>query len=117
MRALKSRAGGESGRQIASLIELAADAAFAPPFADLAPDANMPVPLPGGEPADVTWNTPEVPRGDAELARRTRCRGGGGETAACTGNRARAVGVVMGASRRHQSRAAVAPSRSKHGGT
>ncbi len=66
-RALKSRAGGEGEALIASLIELAADAAFPPPFNDFAPDANIPVPLPGGEPAEVSWNTPEVLRVDAEL--------------------------------------------------
>ena len=66
-RALQLRAGDDGEALIASLIEMVADAAFPPPFADLAPDADIPVPLPGGEPVDVRWNTPELLRVDAEL--------------------------------------------------
>jgi len=66
-RALKLRAGNEGEALIASLIEMVADAAFPPPFVDLASDANIPVPLPGGAPVDVRWYTPEQLRVDAEL--------------------------------------------------
>jgi hypothetical protein len=38
-----------------------------PPFTDLAPDANAPMPLPGAEPVNPLWNTPELLCVDAEL--------------------------------------------------
>jgi predicted ATPase/DNA-binding winged helix-turn-helix (wHTH) protein len=63
----KLRAGNEREALIASFIEPRLDTTGAPPFADLAPDANIPVPLPGLEPVDVLWNTPELLRVDAEL--------------------------------------------------
>jgi hypothetical protein len=66
-RVLKLRAGNESDALIASFIEPRADGAFVPPFADLASDANISVPLPGLEPVDIHWNTPELLRVDAEL--------------------------------------------------
>lgn len=66
-RVLKLRAGNESQALIASFIELRSDGTFVPPFADLPPDANIPVPLPGSEPVDIHWNTPELLRIDAEL--------------------------------------------------
>ena len=40
--------------------------AHLPPFADLNVEAHISVPLPGAEPVDVSWNTPEVLRVDAE---------------------------------------------------
>ena len=66
-RVLKLREGNEREALIASFIEPRLDTAGAPPFADLAPDANIPVPMPGAEPVDVLWNTPELLRVDAEL--------------------------------------------------
>ena len=64
---LELRDGNEREALIASFIESRLDTAGAPPFADLAPDANIPVPSPGQEPVDVLWNTPELLRVDAEL--------------------------------------------------
>jgi predicted ATPase len=66
-RMLELREGDEREALIASFIEPRLEIAGAPPFADLAPDANIPVPLPGLEPVDVLWNTPELLRVDAEL--------------------------------------------------
>src|SRR5262249_58519408 len=37
------------------------------PITDLVFQESIPVPLPGPEPADVLWNTPELLRVDAEL--------------------------------------------------
>ena len=51
----------------ASFIEAHLDAGAGPPFADLPSGADIPVPLPGAEPADARWNTPELLRVDAEL--------------------------------------------------
>jgi hypothetical protein len=66
-RILALREGREREALIASFIEPRLDTAAPPPFADLPPDANIPVPLPGPEPADALWNTPELLRVDAEL--------------------------------------------------
>jgi predicted ATPase/DNA-binding winged helix-turn-helix (wHTH) protein len=66
-RVLKLRTGSESDALIASFIESHADSAFVPPLADVASDANINVPLPGAEPVDVHWNTPELLRVDALL--------------------------------------------------
>ena len=66
-RALNLRVGNEGEALIASLIESRADPAIAVPFADLAPDATISVPLPGPEPVNVLWNTPEFLRVDALL--------------------------------------------------
>ncbi len=63
----KLRAGDEREALIAAFIEPRLDTTGAPPFADLAPGANIPVPLPDPEPAEVLWNTPELLRVDAEL--------------------------------------------------
>ncbi len=66
-RALKLRAGDEAEALIASLIEMAPDPTFPAPFADIAANANIPVPLPDGEPVEMRWYTPERLRIDAEL--------------------------------------------------
>jgi predicted ATPase/DNA-binding winged helix-turn-helix (wHTH) protein len=66
-RILGLREGNEREALIASFIEARLDTALAPPFADLAPRANVPMPLAGQEPVDVLWNTPELLRVDAEL--------------------------------------------------
>ncbi len=66
-RILESRDGDEREALIASFIEPRLDTAGAPPFADLVPDAIIPMPLPGPDPVDVLWNTPELLRVDAEL--------------------------------------------------
>ncbi len=66
-RALKFRAGNDGEALIASVIEMVVDAAFPPPFAEIASDADIAVPLPGPEPVDVRWYTPERLRVDAEL--------------------------------------------------
>ncbi len=62
---LRERGAGEA--LTASYIECRLDVGAGLPFADLAPDATIPMPLPGAEPADVLWNTPERLRIDAEL--------------------------------------------------
>lgn len=66
-RVLRLRAGNEAEALIASFIETTADPAFVPPLAHLAPDATVAVPMPGGEPVDVRWYTPELLRVDAAL--------------------------------------------------
>jgi hypothetical protein len=66
-RVLKLRAGNESDVLIASFIAPRADGSLIPPFAGLPSDANISVPLPGPEPVDIHWNTPELLRVDAEL--------------------------------------------------
>jgi hypothetical protein len=64
---LELRGGNEREALIASCIEPRLDTAGAPPFADLTSDANIPMPLPGPEPVEILWNTPELLRVDAEL--------------------------------------------------
>ena len=66
-RVLGLRTGDEGDGLIASFIEATAEAASVPAFADLASDAIIEVPLPGGEPVEARWNTPELLRIDAEL--------------------------------------------------
>ena len=66
-RVVKLRVGDEAEALIASFIERAAEAASFPPFTELAADANIRVPLPGAEPVDARWNTPEFLRVDALL--------------------------------------------------
>ncbi len=66
-RVLDLREGNPGDALIASFIEARLDVGGSPPFADLASNANIPVPLPGPEPADLLWNTPERLRVDAEL--------------------------------------------------
>jgi predicted ATPase len=66
-RALKLRAGNDGEALIALLLEMAPDVAFPPPFANVASDANIPVPLPGGESVEMRWYSPEQLRIDAEL--------------------------------------------------
>jgi hypothetical protein len=66
-RALKLRSGNEGEVLIASFIEARAGIAVIPPFAHLASDADIPVPMPGVEPVDELWNAPELLRVDAEL--------------------------------------------------
>jgi predicted ATPase/DNA-binding winged helix-turn-helix (wHTH) protein len=66
-RALRLREGNEAEMLIASFIEPRVDQVSVPPFADLAFDANIPVPLPGADPVTVLWNTPELLRVDAAL--------------------------------------------------
>jgi hypothetical protein len=61
------REGNEAEMLIASFIEPRVDQVSVPPFADLAFDANIPVPLPGADPVTVLWNTPELLRVDAAL--------------------------------------------------
>jgi predicted ATPase/DNA-binding winged helix-turn-helix (wHTH) protein len=62
---LRERDAGDA--LIASFIEARLDVGASLPFADLAADANIPVPLPGPDPVEVLWNTPELLRIDAEL--------------------------------------------------
>jgi len=66
-RALRLKAGDEAEALTAAFIEATGDPVSVPPFADRAIDAPIPVPLPGAEPVDTQWNTPEVLRVDAEL--------------------------------------------------
>ncbi|WP_158932469.1 winged helix-turn-helix domain-containing protein [Acidisphaera sp. S103] len=66
-RALGLREGNEGEALVASFIESRVDQVSVPPFADLAFDANIPVPLPGEEHLDRLWNTPELLRVDAAL--------------------------------------------------
>lgn len=66
-RTLRLREGNEAAVLVAAFIESRVDQVSVPPFADLAFDANIPVPLPGEEPADVLWNTSELLRVDAQL--------------------------------------------------
>jgi predicted ATPase len=66
-RVLKLRTGNEDEALIASFIEPRAEGGTVPPFADLPPGARIMVPLPGSEPAEEMWNTPELLRVDALL--------------------------------------------------
>jgi len=66
-RLLELREGNEAEALIASFIEPRADITDIHPLADLVAGASIPMPLPGAEPVDVLWNTPEVLRVDAEL--------------------------------------------------
>jgi hypothetical protein len=75
-RALTLRQGSEVEALVASFIESRADPAQAPPFAHLAIDAPVPVPLPDNAPPDnapiyppidAPWSAPEVLRVDAML--------------------------------------------------
>jgi len=66
-RILELREANEREALIASFIEPRLDTAGAPPFADLVPGADIPVPLPAPGVVDVLWNTPELLRVDAEL--------------------------------------------------
>jgi hypothetical protein len=66
-RVLRLRTGNESDALVGLFIESRIDTAFAPPFADLAPDETIGVPRPGAAPIDLHWNTPEVLRLDALL--------------------------------------------------
>jgi hypothetical protein len=66
-RVLKLQSGGERDALVASFIESHAEAQSIPPFADLPLDASILVPLPGPEPIDELWNTPELLRVDAHL--------------------------------------------------
>jgi hypothetical protein len=66
-RLLRLRAGNAADTLTAAFIEANCDFIALPPFADRALDATIPVPLPGAEPVDTLWNTPEVLRVDAEL--------------------------------------------------
>lgn len=66
-RVVELRGGGESEALIAMFIEAREDPAGGLPFPDLASEANFSVPLPGPEPTDAMWNTPEILRVDAEL--------------------------------------------------
>ena len=62
---LRERNAGEA--LIATFIEARLDVGAGLPFADLAPDAEIAVPLPGPDPVEQLWNTPEILRVDAEL--------------------------------------------------
>jgi predicted ATPase/DNA-binding winged helix-turn-helix (wHTH) protein len=66
-RALKLRRGSEAEALTASFIEPRADPSRPAPFANLAIEAYVPVPLPGEEPIDLPWSTPELLRLDAML--------------------------------------------------
>lgn len=63
-RILELRVGGEAEALIASRADIVA----IPSLGAMPPDTNFPVPLPGEEPAQIIWNTPERLRIDAELA-------------------------------------------------
>jgi predicted ATPase/DNA-binding winged helix-turn-helix (wHTH) protein len=64
---LRLRNGNESEALVASFIEPRVDLFPLHRIADLLSQETLPVPLPGPEPADVLWNTPELLRVDAEL--------------------------------------------------
>jgi predicted ATPase/DNA-binding winged helix-turn-helix (wHTH) protein len=64
---LRLREGNEDEALIAAFLEPHAEGVPVSPFADLESDARIMVPLPGLEPADVLWNTPELLRVDALL--------------------------------------------------
>jgi len=66
-RALKLRQGSEAEALTASFIEPRADPSRPAPFANLAIEAYVPVPLPGAEPIDLAWSAPELLRLDATL--------------------------------------------------
>ncbi len=66
-RLLQLREGDEDAVLIASFIESHGDPALIHPLAGLDRNAGVGVPLPRDEPVDVTWNTPEALRVDAEL--------------------------------------------------
>ena len=59
--------GDERERLIASFLEARVDLFSISPFAELMSSGNIPVPVPGEEPVEVLWNTPELLRVDAEL--------------------------------------------------
>jgi hypothetical protein len=66
-RVLRLRNGNESEALVASFIEPRVDVFPIDRIPDLLSQESIPVPLPGPEPADVLWNTPELLRVDAEL--------------------------------------------------
>jgi predicted ATPase len=66
-RVLRLRNGNESEALVASFIEPRVDLFPIHRITDLLSQETLPVPLPGPEPADVLWNTPELLRVDAEL--------------------------------------------------
>jgi tetratricopeptide (TPR) repeat protein len=66
-RVLRLRAGDAAEALVAAYIEATSNFIVVPPFADRPLDATIPVPLPGAEPIDVEWSTPEVLRVQAEL--------------------------------------------------
>jgi predicted ATPase/DNA-binding winged helix-turn-helix (wHTH) protein len=66
-RVLKLRNGSESETLVASFIEPRVDLFPIDRIPDLLSLGSIPAPLPGPEPADVLWNTPELLRIDAEL--------------------------------------------------
>jgi predicted ATPase/DNA-binding winged helix-turn-helix (wHTH) protein len=64
---LRLRSGNESESLVASFIEPRVDLFPVYQIADLVSQESIPVPLPGPEPVEVLWNTPELLRIDAEL--------------------------------------------------
>src|SRR5215469_11989113 len=66
-RVLRLRNGNESDALVASFIEPRVDVFPIDRIPDLLSQESIPVPLPGPEPADVLWNTPELLRVEAEL--------------------------------------------------
>jgi predicted ATPase len=64
---LRLRNGNESDALVASFLEPRGELFPAHRFTELVSQENIPVPLPGPEPASVLWNTPELLRVDAEL--------------------------------------------------
>jgi predicted ATPase/DNA-binding winged helix-turn-helix (wHTH) protein len=66
-RALKLRQGSEGEVLIASFVEPRADPSRPAPFADLALDTDIPVPLPGADRSDLPWSAPELLRVEAML--------------------------------------------------
>ena len=90
-RLLNLRDGDEDARLIASFLESYGDPALIHPFADLSHNADAGVPLPREEPLDVTWNTPEALRVDAELL---LWHGGAGAVAAAETKLLRAMEIA-----------------------
>ena len=113
-RVLRLRDGDEGEALIASFIEVPRGPASRLPVRRSDADADIPVPLPGAEPVGraVEYAGAAARRCRvAALARRAGCRHGrGSEAAARPGDRARAVGIVVGTPRRHEPRAVVAAS-------
>jgi hypothetical protein len=66
-RVLNLREGDADAGLIASFIESHGDPALIHPFAGLDRNLDVGMPMPRSEPIDVTWNTPEALRVDAEL--------------------------------------------------